>query len=612
MTTIDDVIKFFNENKDFLPNTYNERIMRKVVELDMITADELLRKLKNKVNKAKNFKEIEEEINNYDIEEETKKLKKNVDNLLKIIGPIPKPTKEELEEEYTSNIQKIKDCDINNGPLEIWFKKHSKTNITQISDALINKLDEFKTIKGARCVIFFKVNGQIKAVTKFLDNEEGFKSVMNILKNPNFELLTEIEQENNNIIECSDTNRDFISGITMDMITGLRFMNKEYQYKKLGLNAVKIYCDNSGSFYHYKINECFKYCKPLLTKLLRYQITNYIKSDIFNMNCLLYALKMSGKVEESTLQKLMIENETRKVNQSALSKIGEICNIKFIVKKIDTNDNKLHDITHNKKTIGSKKEDATIIDLVLIDDHYILNEQVKGINKYALEHYKEIKKYCPNKPDEWILKVSKIKNKRYMIDEQKAHINSYELVRLATSDKIPFKTSELIHMPSCIYDENKTDFDITLFNNYDFKRFKSRKQILLEKYQLKTKPKTKKEKIKPTYFYADTETDTSEGYHKAFCISYKERNEDKIEFIYGDNCLEEFLKVLPDNAVVYFHNLGYDAKMFSFFNITNSIDKGSKTMSQTIKYDGKKITFKDSYSIISMKLKKFPQTFGCR
>ena len=133
----------------------------------------------------------------------------------------------------------------------------------------------------------------------------------------------------------------------MDMITGLRFMNKEYQYKKLGLNAVKIYCDNSGSFYHYKINECFKYCKPLLTKLLRYQITNYIKSDIFNMNCLLYALKMSGKVEESTLQKLMIENETRKVNQSALSKIGEICNIKFIVKKIDTNDNKLHQMIIN-------------------------------------------------------------------------------------------------------------------------------------------------------------------------------------------------------------------------------------------------------------------------
>ena len=52
MTTIDDVIKFFNENKDFLPNTYNENIMRKVVESDLMSADELLRKLKNKVNKV--------------------------------------------------------------------------------------------------------------------------------------------------------------------------------------------------------------------------------------------------------------------------------------------------------------------------------------------------------------------------------------------------------------------------------------------------------------------------------------------------------------------------------------------------------------------------------
>ena len=32
-------------------------------------------------------------------------------------------------------------------------------------------------------------------------------------------------------------------------------------------------------------------------------------------------------------------------------------------------------------------------------------------------------------------------------------------------------------------------------------------------------------------------------------------------------------------------------------------------MSQTIVYESKKITFKDSYSIISMKLSKFPQTF---
>ena len=75
MSTINDVIKFFNENKKFLPESYNENIMREVVDLDMITADELLRKLKNKVNKAKHFKEVEDEINNFDIEEEKQAFK---------------------------------------------------------------------------------------------------------------------------------------------------------------------------------------------------------------------------------------------------------------------------------------------------------------------------------------------------------------------------------------------------------------------------------------------------------------------------------------------------------------------------------------------------------
>ena len=76
-----------------------------------------------------------------------------------------------------------------------------------------------------------------------------------------------------------------------------------------------------------------------------------------------------------------------------------------------------------------------------------------------------------------------------MIDEQKATINSYDLVKLATSDRIAFKTSELMQMPSCIYNENKGDFDISLFNDSNFISFDEPKKEI----------KTKKE-IKKTYF----------------------------------------------------------------------------------------------------------------
>ena len=49
--------------------------------------------------------------------------------------------------------------------------------------------------------------------------------------------------------------------------------------------------------------------------------------------------------------------------------------------------------------------------------------------------------------------------------------------------------------------------------------------------------------------------------------------------------------------------------MFSKYNIISSTDKGSKTFKQKIKYRGKTIIFKDSWSLIPMKIKDFAQNF---
>ena len=49
--------------------------------------------------------------------------------------------------------------------------------------------------------------------------------------------------------------------------------------------------------------------------------------------------------------------------------------------------------------------------------------------------------------------------------------------------------------------------------------------------------------------------------------------------------------------------------MFSNFDITNSIDKGTRTMSQSFTHNGKHIVFKDSLSLISMTLARFPSAF---
>ena len=133
-----------------------------------------------------------------------------------------------------------------------------------------------------------------------------------------------------------------------------------------------------------------------------------------------------------------------------------------------------------------------------------------------------------------------------------------------------------IGSPTSIYDLSTTEIkNISAFTDDNF--------VLNE-----SKQKSNDDK-EFTYFYADTECDVSGEYHKAFCISFKERNDNEIKTFIGEDCLDKFMDILPDNAVVYFHNLGYDVTMFTQLEagkkrskIMNNIDKGSKTISQTI------------------------------
>ena len=109
----------------------------------------------------------------------------------------------------------------------------------------------------------------------------------------------------------------------------------------------------------------------------------------------------------------------------------------------------MQDITRGRKIIGCADSDATLIELALIDKHYILNETIDGISSFALLHYNQIKQDCPNKPDEWILKVNARRGNKYETNNRQAHIKSYELVKIATSNRIAFNF-EVIDVTNCI------------------------------------------------------------------------------------------------------------------------------------------------------------------
>ena len=166
--------------------------------------------------------------------------------------------------------------------------------------------------------------------------------------------------------------------------------------------------------------------------------------------------------------------------------------------------------------------------MALIDKHYILNEEVKGINSFALEHYNEIKKAYPNKPDEWILSVYKQNGKYYKIDKSRAHIKSYELVKLISSDKIRFSFEELQKLPTALYDISNSDIkDISAFDDSNFIEYRCKEDdLIIPSWLFKQEPKL-------IYYYADCECYVvSYEYYKAYCISYKQRNDKDMHFIW--------------------------------------------------------------------------------
>ncbi|WP_289705269.1 DNA polymerase, partial [Bacteroides acidifaciens] len=112
-----------------------------------------------------------------------------------------------------------------------------------------------------------------------------------------------------------------------------------------------------------------------------------------------------------------------------------------------------------------------------------------------------------------------------------------------------------------------------------------------------------------TYWYADFEADTSTEIHKPFLCVLQNRTGRINKTFRGEDCNKQLLDYLPDDAVVYFHNLAYDIRMLASFGLAKSIIKGTKTMKADIKYLNKTIHLKDSLPILSCKLSQLPSMF---
>ena len=513
----------------------------------------------------------------------------------------------ENQELLNENIEKIRSADIAKDGLCIYFN-NSDCKFKNLKNVIREKLNSID-LNGLYLQVSFRTtDNQIRFQTYSLMNETATQIINVLLNGKNVEYDFEVE-EPKEIIEVSGINKEYTqTEISIKQITSIRIINPNNANKEC---KNKIYADNGGSFYIYKINEKFMSNTELVKKLERYQIFTSLNNKAFDENCLVYAIRQTNLFSESILNNMRTTCYTRYVSKKQLEKFGESYNIKFNVIKYIQEKNKWDDITHGKnKYFGSDKEDAKKINLALINKHYILNENVEGVSTFYINHYDDIENKCKDKQAIERFKISALDNKKYKHNKTKYHeIKSYDLIKFMTSDHITWSFDDLCHLKNNLYEFNTNEIkDLNNFCDKDFK--------VVEKSEVK-QDKTKITKI----YFADTETDTSGDNHVAFCIAYAEqdvldnefniKSENKdIKFEFGRKCLNNFLDKIEDHALVYFHNLAYDIRQFNEFDITDQNAKNTKVMNAQINYKGKTIYFKDSLSIVSMKLADFPTSFN--
>ena len=507
------------------------------------------------------------------------------------------------DEILNNEIQKIKNANIAKDGLKIYFKDNSEVNFNNLKKAIRDKLNSIDLDDIYIQVSFLTEDNIVRIQTYSINSEKGRKIIDRILRGEDFE--NDYADEDFEI-EVSGMNKDFSQAtVSTNQIIDITIINTRNIGREI---KNKIYADNGGSFYIYKINDKFKENHELVKKLERYQIFEDLNNPAFNENCLVYAMRQTNLFSEAILNNMRTTCFDRHISKKQLQKFGELYNIKFYVVKYFPDENKFKDITKGKKFFGSVKDDALKIKLALVNGHYILNEDVEGVSTYYIKNYDDIENKCKDMEPADKFKISRICNGKYKHNNSKySEIKSYEFVKFMTSDNKTWSFDDLCHLRNNLYEFNTDEIkDLNNFTDKDFKAFEHQEP--------------KEDKITKIYF-ADTETDTSGPHHVAFCIAYSEQDETdenfniidehpKINFEFGRNCLNNFLDKIENNSLVYFHNLGYDIRQFNEYIINKECCKNTKVMNAEIIYKGKKIYFKDTLSIVSMKLADFPKSFN--
>lgn len=346
--------------------------------------------------------------------------------------------------------------------------------------------------------------------------------------------------------------------------------------------ATNKYTKDTGAF--------FKYTHTTHYDFSRYGIFSTIDPNNYYENCLIGAFILSG-LSSVHVEDMKLRIKNRNIPKKDLKEIAEIYNICIILRTANQEKQRA------KPFVFGSLSSETKIHLGLLDNHYFLIEKTTN-TRYSLEHYNEIKE---EKNDNSIIKKKK---GLYYERDEKRYIDSYDLVKILLEQKDTLLNeitmNDQLIATTQFYDKvDKEIKDLSYDETLCIRPVSGGKTIKKENLA----------EYKNVFF--DFETYTKDGVHVPYLVVTYDGTTKKT--FYGETCGYQMLQSLDVDTRLIAHNATYDYRfIIQYLTGIEELSRGNRLISCSASFEGCYIEIKDSYHLISMGLKKFPQTFGIK
>jgi hypothetical protein len=326
-------------------------------------------------------------------------------------------------------------------------------------------------------------------------------------------------------------------------------------------------------------NAFFKYHNKTDIDLTRCGIWSSTVPSNYDDTCLLVALKNGGlSVKKQEIIKHLIKNRC-----IPLCDLQKICNASQIQIRIKT-----EDTANNSKRVYGKEYDE-VYNIGNLLEHYFIIEPIQ-YTSYSIKNYNELK----DKP--LFNQIYGMKKTTYMRDE-KHYIDTFDIIKLMLQNKDIF-FSEITLEDRFIASTQFYDKVRTEIVHLDYDVDKCIRPINI----------TKPHDTKMQNVFFDFETNPN-GEHKAYLCRTFDGSVSR-EFV-GENCGLQMLFSLKRNTRLIAHNATYDFRfLIQYLRNVNELARGNKLISAKGRFNDFDIEIKDSYHLITMPLRDFPQVFG--